>query len=209
MIVLKNITPFKELDAAKTNFIATVSHELKTPLASSDFSLKLLEDNRIGELTNEQKGLVLQLKNDNQRMLKILSELLNMSQVEAGKIQLNLQFVSPYPIIETSIDAVSSTAREKNIAIERKLEDGLPDIRTDGDKVSWVLNNFLTNAIRYSPSDSSIMVSVQKLKNDLSFAVTDKGSGIEDSYIKRIFERYFQIPGRADKKGIRNRACYL
>lgn len=201
VIVLKNITSFKELDVAKNNFIATISHELKTPLASSDFSLKLLEDSRIGELTGEQKDLVGQLKNDNQRMLKILSELLNMSQVEAGKIQLNIQYVSPYPIIETSIEAVSSAAREKNIVIEKKLEENLPNIKTDADKISWVLNNFLTNAIRYSPSDSSITVSVHKVNNDVSFAVTDKGTGIDESYISRIFERYFQIPGRSDKKG--------
>jgi two-component system, NtrC family, sensor histidine kinase KinB len=201
VIVLKNITSFKELDVAKTNFIATVSHELKTPLASSDFSLKLLEDSRIGQLTGEQRELVQHLKNDNQRMLKILSELLNMSQVEAGKIQLNMQYVSPYPIVETSIEAVNSAAREKNIVIEKKLEENLPNIKTDADKISWVLNNFLTNAIRYSPSDSVIIVSVQKNKNDVSFAVTDKGSGIDESYINRIFERYFQIPGRSDKKG--------
>ena len=66
VIILKNITSFKEMDVAKTNFIATVSHELKTPLASSDFSLKLLEDNRIGQLNTEQKELIQQLKNDNQ-----------------------------------------------------------------------------------------------------------------------------------------------
>jgi signal transduction histidine kinase len=201
VIVLKNITSFKELDVAKTNFIATVSHELKTPLASSDFSLKLLEDNRIGQLTNEQKELVQHLKNDNQRMLKILSELLNMSQVEAGKIQLNMQYVSPYPIVETSIEAVSSAAREKNIAIEKKLEPDLPDIKTDADKISWVLNNFLTNAIKYSPAESIITVTVQKTGKEVLFAVTDKGSGIDESYMSRIFERYFQVPGRSDKKG--------
>jgi signal transduction histidine kinase len=201
VIVLKNITSFKELDVAKTNFIATVSHELKTPLASSDFSLKLLEDRRIGELTGEQKELVQQLKNDNQRMLKILSELLNMSQVEAGKIQLNMQLVSPYPIVETSIEAVYNTAREKNITIEKKLEDDLPGINTDADKISWVLNNFLTNAIRYSPSGSAIIVSVEKTGKQVVFSVTDKGSGIDQSYLSRIFERYFQIPGRSDKKG--------
>jgi signal transduction histidine kinase len=201
VIVLKNITSFKELDVAKTNFIATISHELKTPLASSDFSLKLLEDSRVGELTNEQKELVQHLKNDNQRMLKILSELLNMSQVEAGKIQLNMQYVSPYPIVETSIEAVSSAAREKNIAIEKKLEIDLPDIKTDADKISWVLNNFLTNAIKYSPSESIITVTVQKTAKEVLFAVTDKGSGIDESYMSRIFERYFQVPGRSDKKG--------
>jgi signal transduction histidine kinase len=198
---LKNITSFKELDVAKTNFIATVSHELKTPLASSDFSLKLLEDNRIGKLTSEQKELVQQLKNDNQRMLKILSELLNMSQVEAGKIQLNLQDASPDAIIQTSISAVSTAAKEKKITIEQNIENDLPRIKTDQDKISWVLNNFLTNAIKYSPSENSIIVSVQKTGGEVSFSVTDKGPGIDELYLGKIFDRYFQVPGRSDKKG--------
>ncbi len=201
VLVLKNITSFKELDVAKTNFIATVSHELKTPLASSDFSLKLLEDNRVGKLTSEQKELVEQLKNDNQRMLRILSELLNMSQVEAGKIQLDIQDVSPYQIVESSVAAVSSTAKEKQIQIEQKIRKGLPDIKADPDKISWVLNNFLTNAIKYSPEQSTISILVEKTTNQISFAVVDKGQGIDEAYIKRIFERYFQIPGRSDKKG--------
>ncbi|HZK65683.1 MAG TPA: ATP-binding protein, partial [Puia sp.] len=201
VIVLKNITSYKELDVAKTNFIATISHELKTPLASSDFGLKLLEDNRIGELTVEQKELVYQLKNDNQRMLKILSELLNMSQVEAGKIQLNIQSVSPYQIIENSINAVSTTAKEKSVQLDQDLETGLPQIKADSDKISWVLNNFLTNAIRYSPEEGKILVSATKTTGHISFAVTDHGPGIDQIYINRIFERYFQVPGRSDKKG--------
>lgn len=201
VLVLKNITSFKELDVAKTNFIATVSHELKTPLASSDFSLKLLEDDRVGALTNEQKELVVQLKNDNQRMLRILSELLNMSQVEAGKIQLNIQEVSPYQIVEASVAAVSSAAREKQIQIEQRINKDLPQIKTDADKITWVLNNFLTNAIKYSPAQSIVSIAVEKTNNEISFAVTDKGSGIDQSYFNRIFERYFQIPGRTDKNG--------
>jgi signal transduction histidine kinase len=95
VLVLKNITSYKELDVAKTNFISTISHELKTPLASSDFSLKLLQDERVGKLSVDQKELINNLKEDNQRMLKILSELLNMSQVEAGRIQLNMSKVNP------------------------------------------------------------------------------------------------------------------
>jgi two-component system, NtrC family, sensor histidine kinase KinB len=201
VIVLKNITSFKELDVAKTNFIATISHELKTPLASSDFSLKLLEDDRIGSLTDEQKELVQQLKNDNQRMLKILSELLNMSQVEAGKMQLDIRDTSPYSIIQSSVNVISSAAKEKQITIEQKTENNLPTIKADPDKINWVLNNFLTNAIRYSPAESSITLAVQKGESGVSFSVTDKGSGIDESYLGRIFERYFQVPGRSDKKG--------
>ena len=82
------------MDVAKTNFMATISHELKTPLASSDFSLKLMEDERIGSLNEEQKQLVQSLKRDNQRLLRILSELLDLSQVEAGKMQVNIETVS-------------------------------------------------------------------------------------------------------------------
>jgi len=201
VIVLKNITSFKELDVAKTNFIATISHELKTPLASSDFSLKLLEDNRVGQLTAEQKDLVQQLKNDNQRMLRILSELLNMSQVEAGKIQLTMQVVNPKSVVDASVQAVYSAAKEKQITVVQKIDDDLPVIKTDPDKINWVLNNFLTNAIKYSPEESEVMISVEHNNSSISFSVADKGQGIEDQYLGRIFERYFQVPGRSDKKG--------
>lgn len=199
VIVLKNITSFKELDVAKTDFIATVSHELKTPLASSDFSLKLLEDDRIGK--QEQKELIQQLKNDNQRMLRILSELLNMSQVEAGKIQLDIQSVSPYQIIDNSLNAVSTTAKEKEVKFEKQIEKELSNIKADPDKISWVLNNFLTNAIKYAPPKSDITIECKKIDNYTSFSVTDRGQGIDEAYLGRIFERYFQVPGRSDKKG--------
>jgi signal transduction histidine kinase len=199
VIVLKNITSFKELDAAKTDFIATISHELKTPLASSDFSLKLLEDERIGR--QEQKELITQLKKDNQRMLRILSELLNMSQVEAGKIQLDIQSASPFQIIKNSTNAVYSAAKEKDINIVVESKPGLPNIKADVDKISWVLNNFLTNAIKYAPAGSTITIDCHKIDDLISFSVIDRGPGIDESYLGRIFERYFQVPGRTDKKG--------
>lgn len=201
VIVLKNITSFKELDVAKTNFIATVSHELKTPLASSDFSLKLLGDARVGMLSTEQKELIQSLKNDNQRMLRILSELLNMSQVEAGKINLDIQPVSPYNIVEISLNAVASALKEKDLKIEKILQPNLPVLNGDRDKITWVLNNFLTNAIQYSPVKSIVIIDVRQENDSIVFSVADKGQGIDDMYLSRIFERYFQVPGRSDKKG--------
>lgn len=199
VIVLKNITSFKELDVAKTDFIATISHELKTPLASSDFSLKLLEDERVDAA--ERKDLIQQLKNDNQRMLRILSELLNMSQVEAGKIQLDIQSVSPYQIIDNSITAIAATAKEKEIDIHQQIENNLPGVKADADKLSWVLNNFLTNAIKYAAIKTAITINCRRMNDQISFSVTDQGQGIDEAYLARIFERYFQVPGRSDKKG--------
>lgn len=199
VIVIKNITSFKELDTAKTNFIATISHELKTPLASSDFSLKLLENAQTGTLNAEQKELIGNIKQDNQRILKILSELLSMSQVESGRIQLNKQKVQPEIIVETAIETVASTAKEKRIEILKMMEQSLPVIEVDAEKTTWVLNNFLTNAIKYSPSDNKIEVAVQSNKDSLFFSVKDNGIGISKEYHSRIFERYFQVPGAKSK----------
>ncbi|MEP6682051.1 MAG: ATP-binding protein [Parafilimonas sp.] len=199
VIVVKNITSFKELDVAKTNFIATISHELKTPLAASDFSLKLLEDERTGSLSNDQKELLKNLKDDNQRMLKILSELLNMSQAEAGKIQIKIKQVDPKTIIENAIKAVEINAKEKNISVKKYIEDNLPLINADEDKTTWVLNNFLTNAIKYSSEKNCIETSVYKKDSNIIFSVKDYGKGIASTYQSKIFDRYFKVPDTNEK----------
>lgn len=199
VIVLKNITSFKELDVAKTNFIATISHELKTPLASSDFSIKLLEDERTGHLSHEQKELVQNLRGDNQRILKILSELLNMAQVETGNIQLNILKVSASKIVQSAVDAVLQGAKEKNIHLKIFVPNNLPDIEADEDKTTWVLINFLTNAIKYSPANRDIEITVIPQPGTVIFAVADHGPGIDKEYLPRLFERYFQVPGTGQK----------
>jgi signal transduction histidine kinase len=103
--------------------------------------------------------------------------------------------------VETSVMAVNTTAKEKKVLIEQKTAAHLPYIQADPDKIGWVLNNFLTNAIKYSPEQGTILINVRNENNHLSFAVTDQGPGIDDIYLDRIFERYFQVPGRSDKKG--------
>jgi len=195
VIVLKNITSFKELDVAKTNFIATVSHELKTPLASSDFSLKLLEDERIGQLSNEQKDLLHNLKEDNQRMLRILSELLNMAQVETGKIQLNISEVNPVTIVETALSTVLSAAKEKDVTFQKNYDENLAVVKADAEKTGWVLNNFLTNAIKYSSEGSTVIVSVRKVESTIEFSILDRGPGIPSQYLSKVFDRFFKVPG--------------
>lgn len=199
VIVLRNITTFKELDVAKTNFIATISHELKTPLAASDFGLKLLEDERIGTLSEEQRELIQSLKQDNQRILKIVSELLNMSQVETGKIQLDMKMVDAQMIVEKAVDTVINTARERYIRIEYVIEEHLPLINADAEKTTWVLNNLLTNAIKYSKEGGTINVAAKQTERAVTFSVADTGQGIAAEYLPKIFERYFQVPDVKNK----------
>ncbi|GAB2602329.1 sensor histidine kinase [Spirosoma areae] len=197
VIVLENVTPYKELDLAKTNFIATVSHELKTPLSSIKMSLKLLDDSRIGQLNDEQKQLAQNVRDDVDRLLKLTGELLNMAQVETGQIQLTMQPVAPADIITYSTTALRVQAEQKNLHFVLNIPNELPAVQADPDKASWVLINFLSNAIRHSPEDGEIEVSARRLTNELvEFRVRDHGAGIRPEHQDRVFDRYFKAPGQ-------------
>jgi len=201
VIVLRNITPFHELNEAKTHFIATVSHELKTPISSIKMSAQLLTDNRVGNLNTEQQELIKSIIDDSDRLLKITGELLNMSQVETGNIQLKLQATDPLQIINQAIQAVQFQAQQKRITLHKNINENLPAILADTEKTSWVLINFLTNAVKYSSEETSIDIGAYVQNNHVIFTVTDKGSGIDEKYLPKIFDRYFKVPGIQERTG--------
>ena len=199
-ILLKNITPFKELDFAKTNFIATISHELKTPISAIKASLQLLENKTTGQINEDQKQLINSIKDDSNRLLKITGELLNLSQVETGNIQLNIQPSNAKEILSYALDAVKTGAEQKNIGLHVSIDENLPPVKADTEKTAWVLINLLTNAIRYSHEKGKIQIEVRNVENKISFSVTDFGKGIDPKYMDKLFTRYFQVPG-SNKSG--------
>ncbi|MEE1944763.1 ATP-binding protein [Pedobacter sp. KR3-3] len=198
--VLKNITQFKELDEAKTNFIATVSHELKTPLSSIKMSLKLLNDERVGTMNQEQSELVKHIKEDSERLLKITSELLDLAQVETGNLQLNFVRTNPADIVGLAVDAVNFQAEQKEIRLELQVPAKLPAVNADVQKTAWVLVNFLSNALRYSSEKSKVLVQVSEQHGFIEFSVRDFGKGIEEQYQKKLFDRYYQVPTDGQNK---------
>jgi len=199
VIILNNVTPFHELDLAKTNFIATVSHELKTPIASILMSLSLLEDERIGAANSEQKELINNIKDDSERLLRITSELLKLTQVEAGKIQLTKQKVSPTEIIQYAFESNKTHALQHQITIKILSTPELPAIEADKEKTEWVLSNLISNAIRYANEHSEIIVSAKQKNGEIIFSVQDFGKGIDPDYKDKLFNRYFRIPGSKEE----------
>lgn len=200
VIILRNITIFKELDFAKTNFIATVSHELKTPISSIKLSLQLLEKSEVGIINEDQKQLIESIKEDSERLLKITGELLDISQLETGNIHLTIEKSNPYQIVNYAIDAVKVQAEQKQIELIIDSEDNLPEVKADFEKTGWVLINFLTNAITYSLNQSNIIIKLKKENNQVVFQVIDNGKGIDKRYQSKVFDKYFQIPG-SNKSG--------
>ncbi len=195
VIMLQNITQYKELDLAKTNFIATVSHEFKTPISSIKMSVQLLENEQIGALNTEQKHLLESIKEDSTRLLKTTKDLLDVTQLESEKMLLNINENSIEEIVNNAIENNKNTAHQKNIVLETQLDDAIDFVKSDKDKTIWVLSNLISNAIRYSYENSKILISVKKLKDKIEFSVTDSGQGIPQEYHSKIFDRYFRIPG--------------
>ncbi len=188
---LRNITPFKELDLAKTNFIATISHELKTPIASLQMCTKLLQDTRVGALNDEQFNITKTMNDEIARLSNITHELLDLAQVESGNIKVNVQTVHPAEIVRYALEAVRFQADQKKLTIETSLQDTISDVKADPDKTTWVLVNLLTNAIRYSPEGGTIILSCTRQYDKVRFAVQDFGPGIDRKYRDRIFSRSF------------------
>lgn len=194
VFMLKNITQFKELDISKTNLLATISHELKTPISSIKMSAKLISDERVGTLTSDQKDLVANINEDAERLLKLTGELLNMTQIETGNIQLKLQKVNPLDILHNALNAVQVQASQKQIKFETRQDENLPAVVADADKTSWVLINLLTNAIKYSAPSTPVFININRADNTVKFAIKDAGPGIDEKYVGKIFERYFKVP---------------
>lgn len=194
VILLQNITPYKELDFAKTNFIATVSHELKTPISSIKMSLQLLENEKIGTLNHEQHNLVESIRDDAGRLLKITGELLNMTQVESGSIQMNIVAADPAEIVAYAVNTNKVAAEQKNIQLAVEQAGNVPNVMADREKTSWVLTNLISNAIRYSYEHSIVNIAIKLMGDVVQFSVKDTGQGISPEYVEKIFDRYFRVP---------------
>ena len=197
VILLKNITEFHKLDVAKTTFISTISHELKTPISAILMSQQLLADNRVGTLNSEQKELSDSIRENGERLLSITGELLNMTQVESGALQLKPHITKPIELIEYAIKANQVQADKFHINIEVAYpKDKIPKLYVDSEKIAWVLTNLLSNAIRYSPENGRVIIGAQQLdEHHIQLFVQDFGRGIDPRYHESIFERYFRVPG--------------
>ena len=204
IIILKDITTFKESNDAKSKFIAVVSHELKTPLSALNMSLMLLRDSRFGLLSPEQENITASMKQEVHRLVNMVTELLDLSKVESGKINLEKKSVSPAVLMEYAVAPVQAKFEEKNIQIVKHIDQDMPDILVDPEKVSWVLINFMTNAIRYSPENGKVILETRQVEDEIEFVVYDFGPGIPKEDISRVFNKFVQlsINGSKNKNGL-------
>ncbi|MGV3636750.1 MAG: ATP-binding protein [Flavobacteriales bacterium] len=195
---LHNVTPYLERDQAKTMFLATISHEMKTPLASSDIGLGLLE--RDGDLSSGQQAILVDLRKDHQRLVRIVSELLDMAQVESGRMRIRVRELPLKEIVDAAIEAVSSTANKERVILEVERPFDQATVMADSEKATWALVNLLSNAIRHTPAHGTVNVHVDHGTDRWRILVKDNGPGIPPELQKQLFERF--VPHSASGTGL-------
>jgi NtrC-family two-component system sensor histidine kinase KinB len=199
-VILEDVTRMLLLDDVKSNLISTVSHELKTPLTSVRMAIYLLFEKTVGPLNEKQTDLVATAREDTDRLLRTLNDLLDLAKLEQGPPQLELVRISPAEMVETAEREVREVAHASNITLVTEIAPGLPDVRIDRQRLAYVFANLITNAIKYSPSGGTVLVQAQlgQTRADkpcVRFSVKDRGAGIAADHQEHIFERFYRVPG--------------
>ena len=200
ILTLRNVSDFKKLDQVKSNFLATVSHELKTPLSSINMSLKVLGDERVD--APERQRVLAGIGRETQRLLRIVGELLDVSRLDTGAgIQLNFA-ATPLPaVVQFAAATVQPQLDHKGVTLVQELPADLPAVRADVEKTTWVLINLLANAIRYSPAGEPLTVRAARAGKFVQVTVQDRGPGIAAENHEKIFQRFAQIPDKSGYQG--------
>jgi PAS domain S-box-containing protein len=198
-IELQNMR-LKKLDQMKSNFLNITSHELRTPIASIKGYIEVLLMSTLGPITEEQKqGLEVALRNVTQ-LDHLIQDILDISRLESGTMKFTPEKAKIERIIDDATDTIQSSAERKQIRITKEIEQGMPDLVVDQERIKQVLTNLLNNAIKFSPEKSPITVRAKKESDDVLVEVQDLGRGIPKSKQKKIFELFYQVDSGMDKK---------
>jgi len=198
VLTLRDVSEYRRLDQVKWRFLTTVSQELQGPLTLMQVSLQRLQDSKAGPLTTEQHNMVYTLSRENKHLLKLVHELLDVSQLELGTIQLNFQAIRVHEIVQFVTDTIRPQLKPKRLALEVQVPATLPAVRADVEKTTWVLLSLLANAIRYAQMQDTVCIRASLLPTGqhVQVSVQDQGPGIAPDLQERIFQRFTQLPGQ-------------
>ncbi len=200
ILTLRNVSDYKKLDQVKSNFLATVSHELKTPLSSININTRLLQDERLP--VDERQRITGHIRQETQRLQRMVAELLDVSRLDAGAgIQLDARPTNLADVVTYATATVQPQLDDKHLRLDLQLAPDLPAARADVEKTTWVLINLLANAIRYSPTGEALTVRAALAGPFVQVSVQDHGPGIAAEHHDRIFQRFAQLPDKAGYRG--------
>lgn len=196
IVFLQNITELKELEKMKNDFVSSASHEFKTPLTSLMMGASLLMDKDMGVLNDKQQDVIKTIQEDADKLLNLVNDLLKLSTMEYDKSLFKLEEKNIEDIINNSLKDFYKLAESKNIGIYLDIEKNLPKVMVDFEKLTWVINNLLNNALKFTTAGDQIYISSYKNHSKIFVSIKDTGIGISDEYIDKIFDKFVQVKGQ-------------
>ncbi len=200
-VVLMDVTKFRLVDQLKSDMVSTVSHELKTPLTGIQMAVHLLLEEVVGPLTPKQTELVLAARQDSERLLAMVNDLLDMTRIEQGRVRLDLNPRTPADLAEDAIVRSESKARDLGITMEARITRDLPPVLADTDRVEHVFDNLLQNALAHTGRGGTIRLEANEVDDMIQFKVSDNGEGIAPEHLSRLFEKFYRVPGTRRESG--------
>ncbi len=202
ILILQDVTQFKELDKMKSEFMARVSHEFRTPLTSINMTFDILKDEHIGHVNKRQRELLIAAKQDAERLTKLVRELLELSRLESGKIQLKEDRVNSKALIDFSVQPVLLQFKDKDVKLISNVDSGIPEFVADFQQLSWVVSNLVTNALRYTESGGRVTIDATADQEDLIVSVRDTGCGIGGEELEKVFDKFVQLQDSPGSVGL-------
>ncbi|HXY35812.1 MAG TPA: ATP-binding protein [Planctomycetaceae bacterium] len=200
-VLLQDVTRLRLLDQVKNNLVATASHELKTPLTSIRLAVHLLLEETVGPLTPKQTELLLDARENSERLLAMVNNLLDLARLEQGSRQLELQPVRPESLLRTAADSIRARAADHAIEVVLNLGDCLPEVQVDVSRFGSALQNLLNNALTYTDRGGRITLGAQSDGDEVELSVADTGIGIPADALPHVFEKFFRVPGQSKGTG--------
>jgi signal transduction histidine kinase len=200
-VVLSDVTKFHLLDQLKSDMISTVSHELKTPLTSLQMVVHLLLEEAIGPLTTKQTELLLAARQDSDRLLGMINDLLDLTRIEQGRVALDQQPADAAELVRDALERYRSAAEDAGIALQIQLEAPLPQVLVDKERIEHVFDNLMTNALRHTDRGGTIILRAAADGGTVQFSVADTGEGIPVQFLPRVFDKFFRTPGAKHQGG--------
>ena len=193
LVILHDITREKMIEKMKTEFVSISAHQLRTPLSAIKWTLRMLLDGDLGEMTLEQRDFIEKTYWSNERMITLINDLLNVTRIEEGRYLYRPALTDIGPVVQLVIDSFREEIKRKNIECEfRKPEKKLPKIMMDAEKIELAVQNLLDNAIRYTRLGGKVTISLKHGKNEVEFSIADNGVGIPKDQQQRVFTRFFR-----------------
>jgi len=201
VLILKDVTQVYEHKELKRGVISTVSHQLRTPLTSLRMAIHLLLGEVAGGLNEKQTELLLAAREDSERLVGILDDLLDLNRLEGGQSRLNQQLISPQALVIDSTGQFLADARQKGVALVNDVPADLPAVNADSSRIRHVFANLLSNALRFTPAGGTITIDARSVPEWVQFSVSDTGAGIPPEFIEGVFDLFYRAPGQAENSG--------